>query len=542
MLISPALDESPVPKDGAEAANTAQGRLAITNTAYDCLSNFDKFRDFQSRLAAGDSYLPDLDSLLATLGEANVKPVAARVLAKRQAQLQEKMDRIVVLATESVQTAGHDQALKLTQGKLPDADQFYDSVYKAARDAGNRTCVEEMSQLANSKLEVDETFKSELDSLVIDQAEMIAHKEYDRLEDKAASSAPTRAMPRFVALTLSLIIMGLVIVVCFGGATSPPTSIPASQYAVPPTNNALSPVTAPSSSTMPAAPAAGIANSVFNRSLFGPANSQVTGQAAPATQANNGAAPVAVPAPVLHPVSDAEVKDAEVAVAVVAAGQGNAPPPVDAASAAFVSNAGAAGLAGYGSAGTKAGGTQYASGIDAAMKGLYAESLRNFTESYIAGRSKEALYNEAVVLALQGQFQLSLQGYDQVLSLSPSFPQALYNRALDHQLLARAAGQSKNIGEWRKQLTMAIKNYTLAVKVEPRMSQAFYNRGLAYHDLGQMEKASADFTKANEQPVFMQAAAYNRDLIDVSLKKRTDAPATSPPPAPVGPVGPPGPA
>jgi tetratricopeptide (TPR) repeat protein len=538
MLISPALDESPAPKDGAEAANTAQGRLAITNTAYDCLSNFDKFRDFQSRLAAGDSYLPDLDSLLATLGEANVKPVAARVLAKRQAQLQEKMDRIVVLATESVQTAGHDQALKLTQGKLPDADQFYDSVYKAARDAGNRTCIEEMSQLANSKLEVDETFKSELDSLVIDQAEMIAHKEYDRLEDKAASSRPTRAMPRFVALTLSLIIMGLVIAVCFGGAISPPTSIPVSQYGVPPTNNALSPVTAPSANTMPAAPAAGIANSVFNRSVFGPPNSQVTGQAAPVTEINSGAAPIAVPAPVLHPVSDAEVKEAEVA----AQANGNAPPPVDAASAALVSNAGAAGLAGYATGGTKAGGTQYASGIDAAMKGTYAESLRNFTESYIAGRSKEALYNEAVVLALQGQFQLSLQGYDQVLSLSPSFPQALYNRALDHQLLARVAGQSKNIGEWRKQLTLAIKNYTLAVKVEPRMSQAFYNRGLAYHDLGQMQNASADFAKANEQPVFMQAAAYNRDLIDISLKKRTDAPATSPPPAPVGPVGPPGPA
>ncbi len=217
--------------------------------------------------------MPDLDSLLASLGEDNVKPVAARVLAKRQAQLQEKMERIIALATESVIKAGHDQALKLTQGRLPDADAFYDSVYKTAREAGNRTCVDEMSELAKGKLEVDDTFKSELEGLVIDQAEMIAHKEYDRLEDRAASSAPTPAMPRFVALTLSLIIMGLVGQVClllWSYLASMP-AVPAGQYQAPaaPTSNNVPAAAAPSSAAaLPPSPLPGIANSVFNRNAL----------------------------------------------------------------------------------------------------------------------------------------------------------------------------------------------------------------------------------------------------------------------------------
>ena len=206
----------------AETAKLAEERLSITNMAYDCLSNADKFRDFQSKLAAGEAHLPDLDSLLSTLGE-EVKPVAPRVLAKRQAQLQEKMERIHVLLVESVQKGGHDQALKMTQGKLPDADKFYDAVYAAAVEAGKATCAEELAALAQSKLEVDETFQSELDELIVDQAEVISHKEYDRLEDRAAMSAPTPAMPRFVALTLTLIIMGLVVTLCLWGATSSPT-------------------------------------------------------------------------------------------------------------------------------------------------------------------------------------------------------------------------------------------------------------------------------------------------------------------------------
>ena len=72
----------------------AEQRLAMTNTAYDCLSNAEKFREFQIRLGAGEAELPDLDETLSALGENHVKPIAPRVLAKRQALMQEKMERV----------------------------------------------------------------------------------------------------------------------------------------------------------------------------------------------------------------------------------------------------------------------------------------------------------------------------------------------------------------------------------------------------------------------------------------------------------------
>ncbi|MBS1996740.1 MAG: hypothetical protein JSS86_10530, partial [Cyanobacteria bacterium SZAS LIN-2] len=79
MLAAPGSEQT---AEGQEAAKLAEQRLAITNTAYDCLSNADKFREFQAKLAAGEAELPDLDSLLSSL-DSEHKPVAPRVLAKR---------------------------------------------------------------------------------------------------------------------------------------------------------------------------------------------------------------------------------------------------------------------------------------------------------------------------------------------------------------------------------------------------------------------------------------------------------------------------
>lgn len=544
-IVAPHLDAFPQPQAGQAAADTAEGRLAITNTAYDCLSNADKFRDFQSRLAAGEVFLPDLELLSLALGEAAVKAPPPRVLAKRQAQLQEKLERTVTLASESVKKAGHDEALKLTQGKLPDADVFYEQVYKAAVEAGKHTCEEEIAGLGKAGIELDETFKGDIDSVIIDQAEIIAHKEYDRLEDRAARSAPTPAKPKIVALMLSLIIMAMVFGACLWGATTPPTVGPASQtpFVVSAGASTAPQVnTAPGANVMPAAPAAGIANSVFNKSVFGAANNQATTATtnqvvAPAAPVNSGAAPA--PASVANAVqlSEAEINSAEVAPA----DNGAAAPPSDLVSYPIVGAAGTAGLAGY-ATGTRAGGNLYASALEAAMKGLYNQSQRDFYEAYVAGHAKEALYNQAVALTLQGEYVKAVEVYDQVLALKPLLPQALYNRALSHQLMAQQAWTKKNSAEWRKQLNLAASNYNLAVKVDPRMSQAYYNRGLVYHDLGQLEKSSADFSKASQLPVFMQAAAYNRDVIDLALKKRSNPPTTPAPPAPVGPVGPAGPA
>lgn len=550
--------EEAITPEGQAKAKLAEQRLSITNIAYDCLSNADKFREYQNRLRTGESHLPDLDSLLDSLGEENVKPIAPRVLAKRQAQLQEKIERIMALATESVQKAGHDQALKLTQGKLPDADQFYDSVYKTARDAGNNTCEEELKTLSAANLEIDETFKSELDSLVIDQAEMIAHREYDRLEDRAASSARTPAMPRFVALILTVIIMGLVISVCFYGVTTPtPVRTTGSSY-----YQAPAPIATPTPNVMPSAPAPGIANSVFNHSTFGAPNSAVVPPVDQSAQTAVNTAvttpPVAssnyapAPAPATASQTDAAAQQNYSAPAVVLSANEitgaevspvvtNDPPKSLSMPGTLVGYAGAAGMAGYGKTGTKAGGASYAGALAAAMRGSYDESLAGFRSAFAAGHFKEAIYNEAVVLVQQGRFQPALEAYGRLLKEGPVLPQALYNRGHCHQFLALAARQRKDYSEWRKQLHMAVNNYDLAIKVDPRLSQAFYNRGLAHYDLGEADKAVADFTSANQLSSLMPAASYNRDLLQFALKNSKQAPAGSVPSAPVGPVGPSGP-
>ena len=97
---------------------------------------------------------------------------------------------------------------------------------------------------------------------------MVAHKEADRLEEKAATSQPTPKAPRVVAGVLSVVIMGAVVSLCFWGATSQPSSIPTVQngskdLAVAPNLDAtVAPVHVPdqagtagsANSSMPAAP------------------------------------------------------------------------------------------------------------------------------------------------------------------------------------------------------------------------------------------------------------------------------------------------
>ena len=542
----------------AEIAKLAEERLSMTNTAYDCLSNADKFRDFQSKLASGEAHLPDLDSLLSTLGK-EVKHVAPRVLAKRQAQLQEKMERIHVLVVESVQKGGHDQALKMTQGKLPDADKFYDAVYAAAVESGKATCAEEIAALAQSKMEVDETFQSELDELIVDQAEIIAHKEYDRLEDRAAMSAPTPAMPRFVALTLTLIIMGLVVTLCLWGATSSPTSAPAPvPYVAPSTSTTMPvPTATDAGGALPNAATTGtgvpgIANSVFNRSTFGapssptavtpPSNPVTVPPAVPANgQGAASTANPAVPAPAPAVVPAGVVSVDEAKSAELAGGSGPVPAADIASGAGLVANAGNAGMAGLPAVDTRPGAMLYKDAVGSAMKGAFPESLAGFRQAYTQGKFREALYNEGVVLGVQGHYSEALSVYNKLLSNHPSFAQGLYNRALTHQLLAAEAWKAKNTALWQKHLNQAAANYDLAVKADPKLSQAYFNRGIVHYQLDQKDKAYDDFAKADSLlPGFMPAVVYNRDVVGMSLKKNGVPPMPAPA-CPLGPVGPPGP-
>jgi hypothetical protein len=554
MLIQPIIDPNstdPLVIGNKDAAKVAEHRLAITNTAYDCLSDFDKFRDFQQRLVNSETELPDLDSMLSVLGESAVKPPAPRVLEKRQAEQEEKMERIRGLVTEKVRTTGREKAVTLMQGRLPDADSFYDNVYRAARDAGFQLALDEMATLAESKLELDQNFKSDIDEVIVDQAEMVAHKEADRLEEKAAATAPTSKTPRMVAGALSVVIMAGVVSLCFWGATSQPSSMPTVQngsknLAVAPNlDAATAPVHVPEQTAgvngvMPAAPAAGIANSVFNRSVFGadsavptPKADVAATQTGTSAQASTATADV-TSATACEAISEYQIKATPVPDKIVAMG------------VALLNIGGTAGLAGYpntpGKTTKSPSSKIYIDGVLAAQKQDWEKSLKSFRDYYAETKAPEALYNEATVLSLKNDDKAAVDVYNKLLEANKAQPQALYNRGIAHGHLADAAWQASNTQEWARQLLMALNNYTLAIKTEPRLAQAYYNRGIVRYRLGQSELAYQDFDHVQSMhPAFVDAAVWNRDVVGFFLKKNAAVPKPPVPPQPIGPVGPAGP-
>ena len=48
------------------------------------------------------------------------------------------------------------------------------------------------------------------------------------------------------------------------------------------------------------------------------------------------------------------------------------------------------------------------------------------------------------------------------------------------------------------QADLAQGDFTKAIELDPDYGEAYFNRGLAFSDLGQTQKASADFQKASQ--------------------------------------------
>ena len=48
------------------------------------------------------------------------------------------------------------------------------------------------------------------------------------------------------------------------------------------------------------------------------------------------------------------------------------------------------------------------------------------------------------------------------------------------------------------QYALAVEEFTKAIDLDPKCVEAYENRGITYDDLGEQEKAQADFAKANE--------------------------------------------
>jgi hypothetical protein len=120
----------------ADQKQLFEQRLAITNMAYDALSDSVRFRAYFTRMQAGVETLPELEELLAGLGETSPKPPSKRVVEKRLAAVHERMQRIQTLIESAIRQSVEADSKRLQEHAVPDSDEFYDAVYAAAIVSG----------------------------------------------------------------------------------------------------------------------------------------------------------------------------------------------------------------------------------------------------------------------------------------------------------------------------------------------------------------------------------------------------------------------
>lgn len=451
-------------------------RLAITNMAYDALSDSVRFRAYHNRLESGEETLPELESLLEGLGEATPRPLPQRVVEKRLAAVHERMQRARTMIETAVKHGAESEAKSLQAVKVPDSDEFYDSVYAAAVAGGQLAKSEELATVTRSAAPLDEDCLTELDALIIDTAEISAHKAYDRLEESvAATTEETKPSSRGVALVLSMIILGLVFGAAYWGMTRNPDAF-------------LSP-TARGGQTGELSNADVLAcETTFDKGVQAADDKRIaSGGGLVATAGGAGLAGSAI-----------EVKDD---------GQVSYHEGIQAAISGDTTRA----LTCF----------DEAYRLSPQLKlALYNKgSLLNLN-----GRPREAVttFNEALQ-ALPNLFQLY-------------YNRGLAHQHLAADALASASSTARE--EAGVELQKAINNYTAAIKINSHCAQAYYNRGFANYCLAHFDKAYEDFDKAEKLLPVPDAAFYNKAIVATSLKRSAQPLPKTPPAAPIGPVGP----
>lgn len=451
-------------------------RLAITNTAYDVLSDAVRFRTFYTRLEAGEEVLPELELLLAGLGESSPKPLPARVVEKRLAAVHERMQRTQTLIESAIREAVDNEAKRLQEQSVPDADEFYDAVYACGIAAGTRVKEDEIANSGKNKI-LDENCLAELDATITDTSEMAAHKAYDKLEAKVATSTAEEATPanRSTALALSLIILVLV----FGAAYFTLSRDPSSFLAAP------APVV-----TLTEAEALACESPQDAKILASPDQKIAGGAGLIATA---GAAGLA--GSINNDTEDGQISYHEGIQAAISGDTTQALADFD---KAYQANAN-----------LKV--ALYNKGNLLALTGRPVEAIASYSEFLkFKPNLAQAYYNRGLA--------------HQTLAL-----QAVSNQSDENR--RATAGQ---------ELQKAIANYNCCLKINPRCAQAYYNRGFAGYCLGQFEQALSDFEKAQSLLPILEAANFNKNAVAAQLHRPVEPIAKVPPTAPIGPVGPPG--
>ncbi|MBK9201383.1 MAG: tetratricopeptide repeat protein [Candidatus Obscuribacter sp.] len=461
---------------GAERAHL-ENLIEQVNSAFECLTNNERFSEYLTRVNHSGSNF-DLERVPEEL---NTKPKEPprRQVERRQAHTQERMERISALIAETIATSSQAEARRLTTGKLPESDAFYETIYAHAKAAGQALKVSEIAQAEKSgKYDIDEHCIAELDAFIEDKAEIAAGKEYDRLEYMAAQLPEPHGKSRIVAASLTVIILLLVGYYAWFAMSQGPVLM--KQEGV-------------TASTLSANDIA-LAESQFEAGVEVPAIDKLT--------------------------------------------------CLD----KMVSTAGFAGIAGVANDLGKPGAQDYQKGIKLVYENNYNGALECFEK---ASKSKEvasqSYYCKGVLYGARGQIDDALNAYSLALINNPNFVQALYNRALCHQITGSLLLKSQvpaDRANCMRNLQSALNNYKLALKLDPRLAQAHFNLGWVNYCLGRTTNAIQDFGQCSELSTMVPASDYNKNVLVHS--QDTTGGVTTPltvgmPPAPVGPVGPAGP-
>lgn len=462
-----------------------EAAMVLVNTAFDCLSRHDRFVDYFEKVNSGEI---DIFAELELPPElsATVKPPPRKQLERRQQHTEERMERISALIVEAVNSAGREESNRQTAtGSLPNADIFYDTVYDVCRAAGRRVKNDELAQATKSgKYNIDDECLAELDSCVLDNSEIVAHREYDRLESMAAQVEPPAPKSRAVALVLSLLILFLVGFYGWYAMTTGPSMI----------QNAAN-------------------TQGSNRSGKGPLpNSYDTTQSEVMFEQGY----------LVPPLKDLIVIDK------------------------LISSAGIAGVAGPANDLTKPGTEDYQAALKANVSGDVSGAIELFKKSAQSDACKASgFYSAGTLLASQDKLDEALDCFSKALIANPALAQAYYNRALCHQMIASRmihANDFQTQEKCSRHLQSALKNYDLCMRVDDRFSQCYYNRGWVFYMLGRTAPSIEDFDRASKISSMVKAGEYNRNVVILASnpKAAVSTPDVVPPP-PIGPVGPPGP-
>ena len=116
--------------------------------------------------------------------------------------------------------------------------------------------------------------------------------------------------------------------------------------------------------------------------------------------------------------------------------------------------------------------------------------------------SAQEYLDQGIALVEEGEFELAITAFDEVIRLDPEDAKAYYNRGLAYA----------NLGQYDQ----AIQDYDEAIQLDPEDAKAYVNRGIAYANLGDFEQAIHDLETALElapnAPYVSQIETFLDDL------------------------------